>query len=69
MRAFDRKRLMELVAIDGRPVTEQCRLMGMSHGMLWSYETGRHEPSARMLAAMADFYGVTADWLLGVGER
>lgn len=29
------------------------------------YETGKLEPSLETLGILADFYGVSADWLLG----
>lgn len=33
------------------------------------YETGEREPIASTLARMADFYGVTADYLLGRSDN
>lgn len=35
---------------------------------LSNYETGRHEPDLETLAQLANLYGVTTDWLLGIGK-
>ena len=35
---------------------------------LSNYETGRREPDLETLAQLANLYGVTTDWLLGIGK-
>lgn len=45
-----------------RKVSEYC---GMSHGMAYFYESGQKEPKATALLQLAEFYGVTVDYILG----
>lgn len=40
-------------------------LAGLSKNMVARYEKGEAEPSVRTLMVLADFFGVTADYLLG----
>ena len=39
--------------------------LNISQYMVSAYETGRHQPTAEMLEAMADFFDVSIDYLLG----
>jgi transcriptional regulator with XRE-family HTH domain len=43
-------------------VSELC---GLGRDTLRRYEQGSQVPGAEALAALADYYGVTTDWLLG----
>lgn len=45
-----------------RKAAERC---GMSHGMVYFYESGQKEPKATALLRLAEFYGVSVDWILG----
>jgi transcriptional regulator with XRE-family HTH domain len=36
---------------------------------LASYEIGRTEPDIETLGKLADFYGVSTDWLYGIGGK
>ena len=38
---------------------------GISMGALSAYETGRYVPSIENLCKLADFYGVSLDYILG----
>lgn len=38
---------------------------GISQSQLAKYETGKLEPDIEKLGILADFYGVSVDWLLG----
>ncbi|MBO5347647.1 MAG: helix-turn-helix transcriptional regulator [Lachnospiraceae bacterium] len=38
---------------------------GISMGALSAYETGRYAPSIENLCKLADFYGVSLDYILG----
>ena len=38
---------------------------GISMGALSAYETGRYAPALENLCKLADFYGVSLDYLLG----
>lgn len=41
----------------------------VSQGALSGYETGRYEPDIKTLKAIADFFGVSVDYLLGKDEK
>ncbi|NBI68721.1 XRE family transcriptional regulator [Pseudoflavonifractor sp. 60] len=43
--------------------------LGISLKTYCRYEAGEREPNASVLVRMADFYGVTADYLLGRTEE
>ena len=38
---------------------------GIPNSTLANYETGRTEPDIENLGILADFYGVSIDWLIG----
>ena len=38
---------------------------GVAERLYQSYEYGKHEPTASVLIALADFYGVSLDYLCG----
>lgn len=42
-----------------------CEESGISFSTYQNYETGRRVPTVEMLVKIADFYGVTTDYLLG----
>ena len=50
---------------------QTAMLTGINRSALAKYETGMLEPSIETLGIMADFYEVSADWLLGTkgGKR
>ena len=43
--------------------------MGLALNTYVRYERGEREPTASVLALMADFYGVTIDYLMGRSEE
>lgn len=45
-----------------REVAEET---GIPNSTLANYETGRTEPNIENLGILADFYGVSIDWLIG----
>lgn len=45
-----------------------CEAVGISYNTYQNYETGKRIPTADILCALADFYGVTTDYLLGRSE-
>ena len=45
-----------------------AELCGMNKSMISRYERGEMEPKATALAALADFFGVTTDYLLGMDK-
>ena len=42
---------------------------GIDQKTLSNYETGRTNPDSYAIIKLADFFGVTCDYLLGVSER
>ena len=56
-------RLRGARGMSSRRVSEYC---GMSHGMVGFYESGMKEPKASALITLADFYGVSVDYILGL---
>ena len=39
--------------------------VGINMDQLCNYENGRHDPGISILIALADYYGVTLDYLVG----
>ena len=64
-RLVDRGRLMELALVDGKSYQAQCERMGLQRHALTDYVSGRRDPSTASLVAMADYYGVSTDYILG----
>ncbi len=46
-----------------------ARETGISRTIIAYLETGKREPSLENLGILADFYNVSTDWLLGIGNR
>lgn len=60
-----------LRALRERRKIKRCvlaELCGMNKSMISRYERGEMEPKASALEALADFFGVTTDYLLGRDE-
>lgn len=45
--------------------SDVAKLLGLTTNAYQSYERGTSEPSCKALKTLADFYGVTTDYLLG----
>ncbi|MEJ9210086.1 helix-turn-helix domain-containing protein [Bacillus smithii] len=48
-----------------RSQEEVAQKIGISRARLSHYETGRSDPDPEVIKKLADFYGVTTDYLLG----
>lgn len=50
-----------------RKVTQKqaAQAAGVVESMYQFYEYGKNEPTAKVLVALADFYGVSLDYLVG----
>lgn len=48
--------------------TEAAEALGVSISAYCRYEYGQREPDASTIAAMATFYQVSADYLLGLSD-
>lgn len=42
---------------------------GIDRSKISRFETGDREPTIEDLAKLAEFYDVTTDWLLGIGNK
>ena len=49
----------------GMTQQELANYLHVSKGTIGMWETGRREPNTEILSELADFYGVTVDYLLG----
>ena len=43
--------------------------MGVSRGLLGNYERGSRRPNHQMLCAIADYFGVTVEYMLGLTDE
>lgn len=57
--------LRELRSSKGATQSDIAKLLGLTTNAYQSYERGISEPSCKALKILADFYGVTTDYLLG----
>ena len=57
--------LREQKKMKRRVASELC---GLSKNMMKRYENGEVEPKASALILLADFYGVSVDYILGVED-
>ncbi len=61
LRALRKKR-----RISAYVLSELC---GLGKNQISRYERGERQPTADALCEIADFFGVSVDWLLGMDER
>lgn len=47
---------------------EMAKILGISVSAYRNYESNKREPTAPFIVAFADYFGVTADYLLGRSE-
>lgn len=59
------KTLRERQKMDRKTLAE---LIGLSKNVIGQYESGEKEPSVRTLIALADYFQVSVDYLLGREE-
>ena len=63
------KRLNELVNASSATKTEIAKSCGLTYRGLHFYLKGEREPSLSIAIALADFFGVSLDYLCGRCER
>lgn len=56
------KKARENTGFTQREVAKETHI---AQSTLANYETGRTQPDIEKLGALADFYGVSTDWLIG----
>lgn len=59
------QRLVDLRRQAGLTQVQACEKIGINQATLCFIETGRGAPRLRTLDCIADFYGVSLDWLCG----
>ena len=59
------ERLLELRKEKGISQAALAKSLGVSYGVVCYWETDRSEPTAPNIVKIADYFGVSADFLLG----
>ena len=59
------EQLKKLRINSGKTQKDMAQMLGIDRTTYVKYETGNSEPSFETLSALADFFGVTTDYLLG----
>ena len=62
-------KLKEARKMTGFTQEETSKETGIKRAMISSYELGNAVPSVEKLGKLAEFYGVSVDWLLGMGKK
>ncbi len=66
---FSMNRIRELREDRDLRQIDVTNAVGIDQKTLSNYETGKTNPDAYAIVALAEFFGVTCDYLLGVTER
>ena len=64
-----RERLRALREARGLPCATLSELCGLCPQQVGRYESGRQSPSLAAAVAIADFFGVSLDYLVGRSEK
>lgn len=62
------QRLLFLRKEHGKKQTEMAQALGLSISAYCRYEYGEREPTASTIIRMAQYFGVSTDYLLGVRD-
>lgn len=62
------KRLRMLRESKGMTLQEIADILGIPKTTYASYEQAKSEPNISMIVKIVEYYGISVDWLLGVGE-
>lgn len=66
---MQKTRFSELLQKTGKSASDVARETGISTGLLSYYKHGTKMPSAANLQKIADYFGVSTDYLLGRDEK
>jgi transcriptional regulator with XRE-family HTH domain len=61
-------RIKQLVDASGKTPAEIARGVGCSHTMIWQLAEGRTIPTCHTLIGLAEYFCVSADWILGITD-
>lgn len=62
-------RLKELKKLHNLTQADLARTLKTKQQQISRYETGERELRETQIKEICEFYGVSADWLLGIGEE
>lgn len=62
---FDYNRIQDLLDAKRMSAIDMCKTCGISSGNVSDWKSGRSAPSATKLIAIADYFGVSVDYLMG----
>lgn len=63
------ERLAELREAEGLKKKDFAKILHVSAGTISNYESGRHTPDMNTLIAIAEYFQVSVDYLLGLTSR
>lgn len=61
-------RLAKLREAQNLNQVDLSRLLGLGENQIWRYENGESEPRADVLMKIAQYFRVSADYLLGISD-
>lgn len=63
------QKIIELLNKKGISGAKMSRDLGFSNAVFSQWKTGKQKPSAEKLLKMAEYLGVSADYLLGIEQK
>lgn len=57
-------RILNLLKMRGATAKELARILGLNSGVVTDWKRGKATPSANSILMMADYFGVTTDYIL-----
>ena len=61
--------IIELLSNKGVSAAKMCKELGFSSGIFYQWKQGNQNPSLEKLRKMAEYFGVTTDYLLGNEQK
>lgn len=65
---FIGSRLRQAIELKGITQKQLCDATGIAEASMSRYISGKRQPSTEVVIALCKELGVSADWLLGVGQ-
>lgn len=64
-----KEKLTEARKSTGFTQNEVAIELNIPRSTIANYESGRTQPDIETLSRLIDFYGISADWILGTGKK